>query len=154
MTGYFPCFQQMRAVSKSWISSVFLGVLALSFRRVGRCPDIFPRRAAMTTVSATVRRTRKSAAPEFERELSHGPPAPMRVRAPVTRSQPRKAATPQGFDRQVLQQKIDQLAEDHIIGKLMAWSSAAAQVSATIRGIPAFRGVLGGFDHCDFPSGS
>jgi peptidyl-prolyl cis-trans isomerase D len=135
--------QQMRALSKSWISSIFLGALALSFGVWG-VADIFRGGGADTSV-ATVGDA-KLESPEFQRDYRTAlRNASSRAGHDITTQE----AHAQGFDRRILQDRIDQLAEDHVV-KTYGLLISDAQVSTTIRGISAFRGVMGSFDHTTF----
>lgn len=134
--------QQMRRLSKSWISSIFLGLLALSFGVWG-IADIF--RGTTDTSVATVGGDQISA-DEFQRDYHNfrrnaGAEAAHEVSAEEARAK--------GLDRQALQLAINRMALDQAAAQYGLVTSDA-QVSSTIRAIPAFRGPLGAFDRETF----
>ncbi|HLY06843.1 MAG TPA: peptidyl-prolyl cis-trans isomerase [Rhizomicrobium sp.] len=131
--------QQMRRLSKSWVSSVFLGALALSFGVWG-IADIF--RGNADTSIATVG-NEKIAAQQFQRDYKNflrG--ASQQTGHQVTADEARA----KGFDKQALQAVLNRSALDQIV-KRYGLTTTDAQVASTIRANPAFRGPLGSFDH-------
>jgi peptidyl-prolyl cis-trans isomerase D len=134
--------QQMRRLSKSWISSIFLGLLALSFGVWG-IADIF--RGTTDTSVATVGGD-KISAEEFQRDYHN-----YRRNAGTELGHELSAeeAHAKGLDRQALQIEINRAALDQTTGHYGLVASDA-EVSSTIRAIPAFRGPLGAFDRTTF----
>jgi peptidyl-prolyl cis-trans isomerase D len=134
--------QQMRKLSKSWVSSIFLGGLALSFGLWG-IADIF--RGNTDTSVATIG-SQKIAADQFQRDYRNflrG--AANQMGHEVTYDEARQ----KGLDKQALQTVVNRSAIDQAVAKY-GLRATDAQVSSTIRAIPAFRGPLGGFDHETF----
>lgn len=134
--------QQMRKVAKSKVSSIFLGLLALSFGVWG-IADIF--RGNTDTSIASVG-SEKIAADTFQRdyrnflkgaanELGHEVSA--------------EEAHAKGFDKQALETTLSRTAVDQVVAHY-GLRATDAQVSNAIRAIPAFRGPLGSFDHETF----
>jgi len=134
--------QQMRKMSKGWISSIFLGGLALSFGVWG-IADIF--RGNADTSVATVG-GEKISADDFQRDYRNflrG--ASEQAGHDVTTEEARA----RGLDKQALQTLLDRDAIDQVVAKY-GLRATDAEVSSTIRAIPAFRGPLGTFDHDQF----
>ena len=134
--------QQMRQLSKSWVSSIFLGGLALSFGVWG-IADIF--RGNTDTSVATVGNQTISY-DEFQRDYKNflrG--AASQLGHEVTLDEARA----KGLDRQALQIMLSRSALDQMVAKY-GLRVTDAQLSSTIRAIPAFRGPLGSFDHQTF----
>src|SRR5947209_1166746 len=134
--------QQMRRLSKSWISSIFLGGLALSFGVWG-IADIF--RGNTDTSAATIG-SQKISADQFQRDYRNF------LRGAATQAGHEvsyEEARAKGFDKQALQAVLNRSAIDQVVAKY-GLRATDAQVSSTIRAIPAFRGPLGGFDHATF----
>ena len=126
--------QQMRQFSKSWISSLFLGVLSLSFVAWG-IGDVF--RGNTSTAVATVGGTAVEQT-IFQRDYTN-----------FLRNQG-KDITPDQAQRMhlgsiLLQNSIAQTAMDNMVRNLGLTVSDDA-VSMQIRAIPAFAGLTGTFD--------
>src|SRR5947209_10935840 len=134
--------QQMRRLSKSWISSIFLGGLALSFGVWG-IADIF--RGNTDTSVATVG-GQKIPFEDFQRDYKNflrG--AAQQVGHEVSLDEARA----KGMDKQALQVVLSRSAIDQMVSKY-GLKATDAQVASTIRALPAFRGPLGSFDHQTF----
>ena len=134
--------QQMRRLSKSWISSIFLGALALSFGVWG-IADIF--RGNTDTSVATIG-GEKISFEEFQRDYRNflrG--VSQQAGHEVTMDEART----HGFDKQALKAVLNRTALDEIVARY-GLRATDAQVASAIRGISAFRGPLGGFDHQQF----
>jgi peptidyl-prolyl cis-trans isomerase D len=134
--------QQMRQLSKSWVASVFLGALALSFGVWG-IADIF--RGNVDTSLVTIG-SQKISFEEFQRDYRNflrG--ASSRAGHDVTLEEARA----QGLDKQALEAVVSRSAVDQVVAKY-GLRATDAQVSTAIRAMPAFRGPLGGFDHQTF----
>jgi peptidyl-prolyl cis-trans isomerase D len=134
--------QEMRKYSKSWVSSLFLGVLALSFVVWG-IADIFKGNTDSTV--ATVGST-KIAYETFQREYQN-----------FIRNQGQQTGqmiTPElaralGLGPQTLQRMISRAAVDNVVTKL-GLTASDTNVSTQIKGIRGFAGPLGTFDHASF----
>jgi peptidyl-prolyl cis-trans isomerase D len=134
--------QEMRKYAKSWVSSIFLGVLALSFGVWG-IADIF--KGSTDTSVATVGGTAIAIA-TFQRDyrnLLRNQPGP--TGQPMTPEEARKA----GLGPQALQYILSRTAVDNEVRNLGLTTSDAA-VTARIQSIPNFNGPLGTFDHTTF----
>ncbi|HEY3778013.1 MAG TPA: SurA N-terminal domain-containing protein [Rhizomicrobium sp.] len=134
--------QQMRRLSKSWVSSIFLGVLALSFGVWG-IADIF--RGNTDTSVASVG-GEKISADLFQRDYRNflrG--AGNQLGHDVTPEE----AHAKGLDKQALQSELSRSAIDQVVAQL-GLRAGDAQVSSAIRAQSAFRGPLGGFDRQTF----
>jgi len=134
--------QQMRKLSKSWVSSIFLGGLALSFGVWG-IADIF--RGNTDTSVATVG-GEKIPFEMFQRDYRNflrGEGS--QLGHDITTEE----AHAKGLDRQALQITLSRTAIDELVGQY-GLRSTDAQVASAIRAIPAFRGPLGAFDHETF----
>jgi len=134
--------QEMRKYAKSWVSSIFLGVLALSFGVWG-IADIFKSTTdtSVATVGGTV-----IAIDTFQRDyrnLMRSQPGP--TGQPMTPDEARKV----GLGPQALQFVISRTAMDNEVHDLGLTTSDDA-VTARIRSIPNFNGPLGTFDHSTF----
>jgi len=134
--------QRMRRLSKSWVSSIFLGALALSFGVWG-IADIF---RGNTDLSVATIGSQKISFEEFQRDYRNflrG--ASNRAGHEVTQDEARTL----GLDKQALQAVVSRSAIDQLVAKY-GLRVTDAQVSSTIRAMPAFRGPLGVFDHQTF----
>jgi peptidyl-prolyl cis-trans isomerase D len=134
--------QQMRRMSKSWVSSIFLGGLALSFGVWG-IADIFH---GNTDTSVATIGGEKISVDDFQRDYRNflrG--ASQQMGHEVTTDEARA----RGLDKQALKTVLDRGALGQIVAKY-GLRATDAQISSTIRAIPAFRGPLGGFDHQQF----
>lgn len=134
--------QEMRKYTKSWVSSLFLGALALAFVFWG-VGDIF-RTGGDTTVAAIG--GTKIPLEQYQREYNNE----VRVRGAQTgMSITPEMARAMGIAKQVLQSMVSRAAIDNIVAKLGITASDAA-VSAQVRNMDAFKGPLGTFDHNQF----
>jgi len=134
--------QKLRRLSKSWISSIFLGGLALSFGVWG-IADIF--RGNVDTSVAAVGGD-KIPADVFQRDYrnflrNEGSQLGHAVSA--------EEAHAKGLDRQSLQMEISRTAIDKLTAQY-GIRTPDAQVSSSIRAIAAFKGPLGSFDRQTF----
>ena len=134
--------QEMRKYAKSWVASIFLGAIALSFVVWG-IADVF--RGSTDDSAFSVGSTKVSSV-AFQREYNNalkgqaGPDG-----KPITTDEARKL----GWPDQVLQQLINRTALDDAAADygLTASSADAANV---IKGARAFAGQLGTFDKTVF----
>ncbi|HEY2444355.1 MAG TPA: SurA N-terminal domain-containing protein [Rhizomicrobium sp.] len=134
--------QQMRRLSKSWISSIFLGVLALSFGVWG-IADIFHTSADTSIASVG---GEKISIDEFQRDYRN---FLRNAGARLGHEVSSEEAHAKGLDKEALQNTINRTAVDHATAQY-GLTASDAQVASNIRAIPAFRGPLGGFDHDTF----
>jgi len=135
--------QQMRKYAKSWVASIFLGALALSFGVWG-IADIFRGGPADTSV-ATVGGT-QIPIEVFQRAYQNMlRNASQRAGMQIT---PEKAQQ-MGLPGETLQSLISQAAIEGEIDHL-GLTISDAQVASAVRAIPAFSGPLGTFDHATF----
>ncbi|MDE1938934.1 MAG: SurA N-terminal domain-containing protein [Alphaproteobacteria bacterium] len=131
--------QELRKYSKSWIANIFLGALTLSFVAWG-IGDIFT--GSTSTAVATVGGTSIEMS-EFQRQYNNF----IRNQSQETG----KDITPDQARRMnlgptMLQQVIAQTALDNV-GRKLGLTASDAMVTEQIRGISAFAGVSGTFDH-------
>jgi peptidyl-prolyl cis-trans isomerase D len=126
--------QQMRQFSKTWIATLGMGVLTLSFAVWG-INDVF--RAGTSTAVATVGGTSIEQA-EFQRDYNN---FLRRQGKDLTRDQARRA----NLGSIMLQQSIAQIALDNVARELRMTVSDDT-VSEQIRAIPEFAGISGTFD--------
>jgi peptidyl-prolyl cis-trans isomerase D len=134
--------QEMRKFTKSWVSSLFLGALALAFVFWG-VGDIF--RAGTDTTVAAVGDT-KIPLDQYQREYNNE----IRMRGQQTgQTITAEIARAMGLGKQVLQSMVSRAAIDNIVTKLGLTASDAA-VSAQVHNMDAFKGPLGTFDHNQF----
>ena len=132
--------QQMRKLSKSWVSSAFLLLLAASFGLWG-IADIF--RGSTDTSLASVGGTKIEAA-AFQRDLTRAKrSAEARKKAPLTPADERTLA------HAVLDHTLNDTALDNAAAAL-GIAASDGQVFAAIRSISAFQGPLGAFDEQTF----
>ena len=130
--------QQMRQFSKSWISSLFLGVLSLSFVAWG-IGDVF--RGNTSTAVATVGGTAIEQT-IFQRDYTNF----LRNQGKdITPDQARRM----NLGTMLLQNNISQTATDNVVRDLGLTVSDDA-VSQQVRAIPAFAGITGTFDRATF----
>jgi peptidyl-prolyl cis-trans isomerase D len=135
--------QQMRKYAKSWVSSIFLGGLALSFGVWG-IADIF-RGGPVDTSVATVGGV-KISFEDFQRDYQNMVrSAGQRAGAPLTPEQAQRL----GLPSDALQSMISQTALEKEIDQL-GLMIGDAQIAGTVRQMPAFYGPLGTFDHETF----
>jgi peptidyl-prolyl cis-trans isomerase D len=130
--------QQMRKYTKSWVASLFLGVLALSFGVWG-IADIF--RGNTDTSVATVG-GEKIPIDLFQRDYRNA----TRL---ASRQGVIKPAQARAYAHQVLDGLINQTAVDSYMQRY-GITATDDTVSARIRAIPNFVGPLGTFDHRAF----
>jgi peptidyl-prolyl cis-trans isomerase D len=130
--------QKMRKYTKSWISSLFLGLLALSFGVWG-IADIF--RGNSDTSVASVG-DEKIPVELFQRDYRN-------VTRAASRQGPMKPAQAKAAGQQVLDGLINEAALDSYI-RHYGITATDETVSARIRAIPNFVGALGTFDHAQF----
>jgi peptidyl-prolyl cis-trans isomerase D len=130
--------QQMRKYTKSWVSSLFLGILALSFGVWG-IADIF--RGNSDTSVATV--GGESIPMElFQRDYRN-------VTRAASRQGPIKPAQARAMGQKVLEGLINEAALDSYI-RHYGITVPDEVVSARIRAMPYFQGTLGTFDRQTF----
>ncbi|HEX3811143.1 MAG TPA: SurA N-terminal domain-containing protein [Rhizomicrobium sp.] len=134
--------QGMRKIAKSWVASIFLGALALSFAVWG-IADIFRGNADNTAV--TVGDIHVSS-DELQQEYRNA----IRQQTQQTGVQitPEQARA-MGLGTSTLNQIISRNALDTVVQRLGLTSSDAA-VTQTVRGMQVFAGPLGTFDHDQF----
>lgn len=130
--------QQMRKYTKSWVASLFLGLLALSFGVWG-IADIF--RGNADTSVATVG-GEKIPTEYFQRDYRN-------ATRDATQKGALKPAQARAYGQQVLDGLIDQAAMNDLLARYHVTVSDDA-VSARIRSLPGFVGPLGTFDHNQF----
>ena len=133
--------QELRKLSKSWISSVFLGLLALSFGVWG-IADIF--KAGTDDSVATVGSTKISTA-EYQRQYGNILKSPGPDGTPMTPDEARKL----GMPARTLQSMIDRAALDNAVNRLDL-TTGDAPVISTIKSARGFAGPLGTFDRETF----
>jgi len=134
--------QQMRKFSKSWVASLFLGALALSFGVWG-IADIFT--GTVDTTAATIGSVKISQA-DFQREyqnLIRNQSA--RMGTQITPEQ----AQAMGLGQDTLERVISRTAVDNEVHRLGLTATDSA-VAEQVRTIPAFAGPAGSFDHPTF----
>ncbi|HEY5048673.1 MAG TPA: SurA N-terminal domain-containing protein [Rhizomicrobium sp.] len=135
--------QQMRGFAKSWISSLFLLALALSFGVWG-IGDMLRSHATDTSV-ATVGDV-KIPAEHFAREFRT---MQRRMSTREGHDITGEEARARGLDRKLLNDEIGSSALDQAVSHYGLVASDA-QVSSLIRSMGAFRNPLGTFDHATF----
>ena len=128
--------QEIRKYAKSWVSSVFLGGLALSFALWG-IADIF-RGSADTTVFSIG--SVQMGADLFSREYHN---VMRNARTALTPEQSKLAG------EQILDRMIAGTALDLVVSKL-GLTTTDARIRAQVQEAPAFKGPLGTFDHATF----
>jgi peptidyl-prolyl cis-trans isomerase D len=134
--------QEMRKYAKSWVASIFLGALALSFGVWG-IADIF--KGSVDDSVATVGSTKISSA-FFEREYNNALKNQMGPDGkPITTDEARKL----GLPNQALQQLINRTALDNATERY-GLTATAADAATIIKGARAFAGQLGTFDKSVF----
>ena len=134
--------QQMRKFAKSWVASIFLGVLALSFGVWG-IADIF--KGTTDTSVATVGNV-KISQDEFQSQYQTAlRNQSIRMGTQLSAEQ----AQAMGLPQNTLERIIDRTAIDHEVEALGLTATDKA-VADQIRAIPAFAGPSGSFDHNTF----
>ncbi|MDE2462830.1 MAG: SurA N-terminal domain-containing protein, partial [Alphaproteobacteria bacterium] len=134
--------QKMRGFAQSWVASIFLGLLALSFGVWG-IADIF--RGTVDTSVATVGGVKIEQSDyqrEYTTELKN---ESTRSGTPLTPGQARAMGLPQD----VLQRMISRTAIDLVVQRL-GLTATNSDVAAQIKELPAFEGANGDFDHQRF----
>lgn len=134
--------QQMRKFASSWLASIFLGLLALSFGVWG-IADIF--KTTTDTSVATVGNV-KIAQDTFQNEYQN---ALRRLSQRTGGDLSSQQAVAMGLPQQVLNRIISRVAVDQEVGRLGLTVSDNA-VAEQIRAMPAFAGPSGNFDHNQF----
>ena len=133
---------QMRQFSKSWISSLFLGVLSLSFVAWG-IGDIF--QGNTSTAVATVGKT-SIEQDEFKRDYDNYLKRLGQQRGKeITPDEARRA----NLGSTLLQQDIARTALDNVVSDL-GLTVSDESVSMLIRSVPEFAGLTGTFDRNTF----
>jgi peptidyl-prolyl cis-trans isomerase D len=128
--------QEIRKYAKSWVSSVFLGGLALSFALWG-IADIF-RGSADTTIFSIG--SVQIGADLFSREYHN---IIRNAKTALTPEQSKLAG------QQILDRMIAGTALDLVVARL-GLTTTDARIRAQVQDLPAFRGALGTFDHATF----
>ncbi|HXC57250.1 MAG TPA: peptidyl-prolyl cis-trans isomerase [Rhizomicrobium sp.] len=128
--------QEMRKYAKSWVSSIFLGGLALSFAVWG-IADIF--RGTPDSTVFTVGSTQVPVE-QFARDFRN---AQLNERTVLTPEES-KLMGQQVLDRMTLGTALDNLAAR------LGLTASDARVRAQVQAITAFNGPLGSFDHDTF----
>ena len=126
--------QWMHQLSKSWVATILMGGLALSFMVWG-IADVFT--GQTSSALATVGSTEISSA-EFSRYYRNT----LRNQSEITPEMAQKL----GLDQRLLQQLISQTAINNDASRLNITTSDAELVQQ-IRTLPAFKGATGEFDH-------
>lgn len=134
--------QQMRKYAKSWVSSIFLGALALSFGVWG-IADIFTGSTdtSVATVGSTV-----IPSDLFQRDYNNTLKQQV---GPDGRQMQSDVARKLGIPAQVLNGMINRTALDNVARK-MGLTTSDATVVNEIRSLRGFAGPLGNFDHNTF----
>ena len=134
--------QQMRKFAKSWVSSIFLGVLALSFGVWG-IADIFKGNTDTTVATiGDVKIAQETFQSEYRNALRN---QSARLGAQIT---PEQAAA-MGLGQETLQRIIGRTAVDTEVSRL-GLTASDKSVAEQIQAIPAFAGPTGSFDHTTF----
>ena len=128
--------QEIRKYAKSWVSSVFMGALALSFALWG-IADIFRGNADTTVYSIG---STQVGADLFGREYHN---VIRNVGTTLTPDQSKMAG------QQILERMMNTMALDMVAGKL-GLTATDDRVRAQIQAMPVFTGALGSFDHATF----
>ncbi len=132
---------QMRKLAKSWVSSVFLGALALAFGFWG-IGDIFQGRTSTDVASVD---GRAISLDDFQRDYR----GEIRQRSAQGAEFTPDMARAIGLGKQVLDRSLIRAALDNIVDSLKLTVSDAL-VSTQIRNMQAFKGPLGTFDKMTF----
>jgi peptidyl-prolyl cis-trans isomerase D len=130
----------MRGFAKSWVSSIFLGVLALAFAMWG-IGDIFQGRTSTDVASVG---GRAISLENFQQEYR----GEMRRRSQDGEFTPEMARA-MNLGQQVLDRSLIRAALDNIVNRLKLTVSDAL-VASQIRNMPQFKGPLGTFDKQTF----
>src|SRR5512135_200151 len=128
--------QEIRKYAKSWVSSVFLGGLALSFALWG-IADIF--RGSSDTTVFSIGST-KVGADLFSREYHN---VMRNVRTALTPEQSKLVG------EEILDRMMTGTALDMVTSKL-GLTVTDARIRAQVQDMPVFKGALGTFDHATF----
>jgi peptidyl-prolyl cis-trans isomerase D len=134
--------QWMHRLSTSWVASLFMGALALSFVVWG-IADVFTGMSvsALATVGST-----DISQDSFQRSYrnflrSQGQQMGMEITPEM--------AQKMNLGNVALQQLVSRTAMDNLIGR-MGLTTSDATLSASIRDVPGFKGPTGDFDHQRF----
>lgn len=134
--------QQMRKLSKSWVSTVLMGGLALSFALWG-IGDIF--RGRTSTAVASVGSTEIDQS-EFSRDYRNTiRMLSQRQRTDISQEEARKLGLPQNT--------LDRMMDDAALSNLsssLGLTVSDEDVTREIQSVPAFQGITGTFDHQTF----
>ena len=131
--------QWMHQLSKSWVATLLMGGLAMSFMVWG-IADVFT--GQTSTALATVGSTEISTQ-EFSRFYRNT----LRNQSQQTGMElTPEIAQKMGLDQAALQQLISQTALDND-AKRLSLSTSDAELAQQIRALPAFKGATGQFDH-------
>jgi peptidyl-prolyl cis-trans isomerase D len=128
--------QEMRKYAKSWVSSLFLGALALSFVVWG-IADIFRTNTDTTVFSVGSTQVQVES---FARDYHNA----LRSAGQVLPPDQAKVLGQQVLDRMMLTTALDNL-----VAKL-GLTASDAHVQAQVQAMPVFNGPLGSFDHATF----
>ena len=128
--------QEIRKYAKSWVSSVFLGGLALSFALWG-IADIF--RGSSDTTIFTIGST-QIGADLFSREYHNV----MRNAGAALTPEQSKLAGQEILDRMMTGTALDMVASK------LGLTATDARIRAQVQAMPVFKGALGTFDHATF----
>lgn len=134
--------QEMRKYAKSWVASIFLGALALSFGVWG-IADIF--RGSADDSVATIGSIKISSA-VYQREYNN---ALKNQVGPDGKEMSTDQARKLGLPDQALQQLINRTALDNVVADY-GLTATAADAATVIKGARAFAGPLGTFDKSVF----
>ena len=134
--------QWMHRISTSWVASLFMGALALSFVVWG-IADVFT--GMNTTALATVGSTEISA-DQFQRTYrNYLRNQSQQMGSEITPEMAQKM----GLGNAALQQLISRTALDNSVQRFGLTTTDAA-LAQNVRAIPAFQGATGQFDHATF----
>jgi peptidyl-prolyl cis-trans isomerase D len=135
--------QAMRRFTKSWISSIFLGALTLSFVVWG-VADVF-RGSSSTTTLVSVGSTPVDQI-DFRREYENF----LRLEGErLGRTISPQEAQQEKLGEKLLQQSIDRAALDNVVSSL-GLTASDPTVTARIQAVPQFAGLTGTFDRQTF----
>jgi peptidyl-prolyl cis-trans isomerase D len=131
--------QWMHRLSKSWVASLMMGGLALSFVVWG-IADVFTGQAAgaLATVGSTEISSDSFARTYRNFLRNQGQQMGMDLTPEL--------AQKMGFDRAALQQLIDRTALDNTVSRLDL-TTTDAELAQQVRAQPVFKGATGDFDH-------
>lgn len=134
--------QQMRQLSKSWLSTLLMGGLALSFALWG-IGDIFRGRTSTAVGSVGGTEIEQS---DFSREYRNTiRMLGRRQQTEISQEEARKL----GLPRNTLERMLDDVALANL-GSNLGLRISDETVSREIQAVPAFQGITGTFDHATF----